>query len=917
MAKEAFNKALNAVGSGKRFPVISLVKNDPAMAALVSKLITPVIKPQYDNAGSREFEQPNLGLFKTLSDHKSQDIADGQTVMQTLPDMELSAQILVASILSPKDMMTTELTYSVNEGLMAPDISAAMISATKTYFEQDYKIKPLLPKMLRDILFETGSYAVAVIPENSVDEIINGQSKITLESLRETINSDGSIKSLGILGPINKTEPNVERRFGGLSLESFNKFISNKNVDGRITLEGSFNGKPVETFLTVTDNPNLLKIPRINQKIRESRIVEAIGSRAMEALGTRLSDREMTGKIFKEKQFGFKPISSLKTQEQLNRATIGNPLVLHLPSESVIPVHVPGCIEEQVGFFVLIDADGNPVSRNEDIDHYSQLSSRLNSNGSFPSAMLSKVKSMMSGFDMNNSNHLDYGARAYGAMVEQDLLARLRNGVYGNGVALAKREEVYRIMFARALAKQHTQLLFIPIELMSYMAFRYNSNGIGKSLLDDMKILNSLRSMLLFSNVMASIKNSIGRTNVKLKLDENDPNPQKTIEIAMHEIIRSRQQAFPLGMNSPTDLVDWLQRSGYEFSFEGHPGLPDINIDFTEKNSSYAKPDTELEDNLRKRAIMSTGLNPETVDASFNTEFATSVVQNNIMLSKRVIQIQEVFTPQLSGHMRKCMLNSEGLINELRSILENNFDKLKLDSLDKDSDETELKTDDEKSKRLIISKFLHEYIMSFEVTLPKPNSVTLENQVTALETYTKALDATLEAWVSEKFFTSDIGGDIANQVATVKEVLKAYYLRQWMAENGVMTELSNLTTTGPDGEPLVDIYKMQAEHISALSLSLTKFMAILQPTKDASNDVTSNFTEGSGGSSMDTSSSDDSGEDDGFGGDDFGMDDEDAEADTEETPETEEAPEEEKKDESLNSGLDEEEKKEEKDENVK
>lgn len=889
MAEDSFKKAIQAANSGQRFPVMSLVRNDPGMAAMLSKLVTDRETPRYDNAGNREPVLPNMGLFKTTSERTAQGIADAKTVMQILPDMELAASILVSSILSPKDMMTTELTYSIGEGLIAPDVSAAMIAKTKSYFEQVYKIDELLPDILRDVLFNTGSYAAAIIPENSIDEVINNNNRIGLEQLADAFNHDGSLKSLGLLGPVIKSHPTPMKSNVGLSMEAMNSYVPDTKVDGTITLESAFQLK-VETFTSVTDNINLLKIPRINQKIREQRIINSIRSKALESFSPlasvatgsanrKLNDREITNILYKERQFSYKPITSLKTQEQLNRHTVGNPLVMHLPSESVIPVYVPGSPEVQVGFFVLIDEHGNPVSRAQNVDYYNELSNRLNSNGSFPSAMLNKVRGMMEGFDYRNKESIDFTARAYGTMIEQDLLARLRNGIYGNGVALAKKEEVYRIMLARALAKQHTQLLFVPVELMTYFAFRFNEDGIGKSLMDDMKILNSLRSMLTFANVMASLRNSIGRTNVNVKLDETDPNPQKSIEIAMHEIMRSRQQYFPLGMNSPTDITDWLQRAGFEFTWEGHAGLPDVKIDFNEKNSNYVKPDSDLEESLRKRAIMAVGLSPETVDATFQAEFATSVVTNNILLSKRVMQIQGQFTPLLSEHLRKWMMNSENLVKELREILENNFDKLKPTQNETDDakkkvvviDQSTGEENPELLKGQIVNQFLNEFIMSFEVSLPAPNSATLENQLAALETYTKALDQTLDAYLSDRFFTSDVGGDVANQVSTIKEVLKAYFVRQWLAENGVMTELSNLTNVDQDGKPAVDVWDIQQSHLENLTKTLTKFMFGLNKIKEASNTIMDSIGGAGEAPASSSSDSDTSGGDDlGGGTDDFG-----------------------------------------------
>lgn len=151
---------------------------------------------------------------------------------------------------------------------------------------------------------------------------------------------------------------------------------------------------------------------------------------------------------------------------------------------------------------------------------------------------------------------------------------------------------------------------------MTYFAFRFNENGIGESLLDEIRILNGLRTTLLFSNVMAGVRNSIARTDVKIKLDEEDPNPEKTMETIMNETARLRSNQMPVGISSPYDVLDFIARAGFNFVVEGHPGYPDVNIDFGEKNTSYATPDTDLEDNLRKRALMKVGTPPELIDTA-------------------------------------------------------------------------------------------------------------------------------------------------------------------------------------------------------------------------------------------------------------------------------------------------------------
>ena len=940
--KNVFEKAIQLANSDTKVKATSLVRENPAVAAVMSKMITPKETPHYNHEGRRSILTPDVSRFRHTGEITAQAVTDGRTVLKLLPDLELAKNILISSILSPKDMMSNELGFKVRDGLMAPEISAMMINKVSEHFDQVHKIKPLMTKMLEDALFDTGSYGLAVIPENSIDDIINNHEHITMESFKHSsINSNGSLKSIGLLGDASYQES--ERR-GGIAVESLiDKGVRN-SVDGRMNLASyTINAdipkpyvssedekaakdtppkgeKDFDPFITVIDNIDALKIPVIASRIREDKVKNMLGkmtSPAMENFynGSKralhgkdaLTDRQLSGLIYKDKQYKYRAFNALKTPEQLSRRSVGNPLVMHIPSEAIIPVFVPGSPEQQVGFFVLIDNDGNPINKANNIDYYQQLSSRMNTNGNFPSAMLTKVRTMMEGFNYNNHNHLDYSIKAYADMIEQDLLMRLRNGAYSNGVSLARNEEIYRVMFARSLAKQHTQLLFIPIELMTYVAFQYNENGIGVSILESMKIINSLRSMVMFANTMGAIKNSIGRTSMKIKLDEEDPDPMKTIEQSSNEIIRSRQQAFPLGVNSPVDQVDFLQRSGYEITHEGHPGMPDISIEFGEHTSNYAKVDTELEDNLRKRSIQATGLPPEVVDAGFNSEFAVSIVTQNILLSKRVLQKQEEFLPFVTAHARKYIVNSEHLLNALAEILENNFDKLKNEKIDHSIPSTalyevapnEVKTTEEGSQDVLINQILNDFIMNLEATLPQPNTVTLENQNAALESFVKVLDAAIDAYINTEMFTNDFVGNVANDITVVKAALRAYYIRQWMTENGVLPELAKITAVDENGEPILNIFKIQEEHIRSLVKSTASMMAGLHGTKEASDKVMGDL--GAGEESSTPTSSDNGfgggagGDNFGFGGGDegggFGSDETPAFGEpSEETPEGEESP---------------------------
>ena len=895
MSKNTILKTIELANTGKQYPVLDVVRSNPELAATISKLISPAQPAQYNNKGERTIATPNTYQFRNISWKTARNAADAKTTMQMLPDMELSAQILVSSILSPKDMMTTELIFQAPEDVVPAQISNELLTHIRTHFEQVYKIKPMLGKILRDVLFERGSYIAAVIPENSLDELINRHTAVTLESVSDLVDSKGKIRPLGILGP-NQVKEETNDPEPAISMEDFKAFdvrAVRPTIDGQVQMHLTPNSTATTAnpYLLVTDNPDVLKLPKLKTKLTNQRISSLVGGLnplqrsvqhnavlAMEAarhrqgVGTRekrLTERELGSVLYKDTSRTHQEIALVKTQEQVTRRPVALPLIMELPPEAVIPVHVPGQEDKHIGYFILLDMNGHPINSNSDKDYYNELSDRMNSNSSssFPGQLTSRIQSMYTGFDCSNREHLDYSARVYADMVEQDLMARLRNGVYTNGVSLGRNEEVYRIMLARTLAKQQTQLLFMPVELVTYFAFRFNADGIGKSLMEDMKVLNSLRSIMMFSNVMAGVRNSVGQTNVKIKLDERDPDPTKTIDMTISEIIRARQQSFPLGTNSPVDLVNWLQRAGYNFTFEGHPDIPDVGIDFSESNTNYPKPDAELEENLRKRSILATGLNPETVDNGFNGEFATSVVANNILLSRRVMQIQEQFTPLLTDHLRKVAMASPDLIDSMRQTIANGYEKIKLDEEIK----KEIVGGQVDEKAAIVEYILLEFLRGIEVELPKPNTVTLENQSTAFESYVKMLDQLLDAWISDSIITTEVAGNVGENVATIRNIVRAYYIRKWQAENGVMPELSEITATDEDGEPSVNFWESHQNHVKSLVKSMGKLMVELEPVKQASDTILAAKTniEGGGGAQDESSFGSDTGG--GGGDDDFGL----------------------------------------------
>lgn len=876
-------KTIASRTGGQNFPALNIARRRPEIAATVSKLIPGRLPVQYDRRGNQDVLPPDINAFRQIGNLKTQDIIDNKLTMQMLPDLDVAAQILISMILSPKDMTTLEVNYQIGEDLLPSEVSAAIIQELSEYFDKSYKIKEKLPRQLRDILYDTGSYPVAVIPENAIDEVINGLRKISNESLDTLIDKQsGYLQGMDILGPSQLNSPTVKTPGLKYSPESFagSRRASTKQVvNAEMRLENDF-PEGLDTYVSVTDNIFALKLPLLHQRQREERIRDAITPvnrfgleevsiveppktddnphSVIKEMTDELNDREVRSLFYKGRNFQHSPIIALKTQNQLNRYTVGEPLIMHIPSESVIPVHVPGRPEEKIGMFIILDAEGYPLSQASSPDEFRRMQMRMSSTTSFASSMLNKVQQQQQGFDFGQPKHFDYCAAAYGDFIERDLTARLRNGMYENGVALARNTEIYRIMLARSLQEQNTQLLFIPIEFANYMAFDYDEDGLGKSLLDDTRIINSMRVMTQMADTMAAIRNSIGRTDVQVKLDEDDPDPAKSRETIIHEIARSRVSSFPLGANTISDMVDGIMRAGIEIHVTGHPGLPDYDVTFTEKSTNFPKVDQDLRDNLRKQSIMGAGVTPEMVDSAFQPEFATIFTENNVIMAKRATIIQEIFMSQVSQLLRCIVVSSGNVYRQIGTILMDNFDSIKkhikgrddliqkgfikadlINYADLRQQQKEKKkieyTDDmlDKSKSLIIEKLISEMINTFEAFLPKPTSVSLDRQMESYTKYKTAVEEMLNAYFDQSSLTDQMVGDASNQVDTLKAAVRDYFLRNYMSENGILPEISRLTSiAGNDNEVAKAFLEATKHHTENVSQIVIDFYKNLQKTKE-------------------------------------------------------------------------------------
>lgn len=758
--------------------------------------------------GEREYDIDQAAFMSTVED-TALSISEAYNQVDALSNLGLTIDVIISSVLSPNDMTSTELIYT-NKSKLFGDLSPVLTQYIEDYFDNEYQIKDKIEPWLRKSLMMEGATPLVVIPESTIDDAINSNDYITQESLSSDFDKDGAPINMGHLRTPRYIK-NAGKSNAGVSNFSFESF----SVDSDTSYEGKIGAKvPAalkwDTHASVTDNPNVLKIPHINKKIRADRMAKVYNKNTFGFESLKRKSMQNTDP-YRERTFHNRPVVTLRTLADLDKDTVGHPVVFEFPTEAVIPIYSPADPSEHVCYFVAVDSNGNPVRISQNSDHYRSVQRNFNNavNGSAASSLMATATTMGMNIDEAELKGADSMARIYSQVIEHDLRERLDSGgFHGSDLKLGKANELYRLMFVRALAQMDTQLVFIPKELMTYIAFDYKTNGVGRSLLDKTKVLGSLRMVEMMTSAIANTKSSIDHRVVNIQVDGDDPDPMKRVQQFLHEFQRATRASFPMGVNSFSDISDYLQKAGTQVKVTGHEGMPDMSMEVNNQRMDYNHPDETYREKLDKDHIMALGAPPESVRSAEDIEFAANIISGNAYFAKISRNRQEVFSPQVSDHIRKYTINSRPLITGLTKIISENRDKLTI-------------TDNRYSD----AAFAEVFANNIEVSLPKPDMAQNAQQLEAFEKYVQILEVALPAFVSEELFSDiNLGEKIGPAMDHIVSILKSYFMRRWLTDNNVLPELFDLINVTLDESDKFEFLLDHTKRLDEIAPAVRKYM---------------------------------------------------------------------------------------------
>lgn len=817
----------------KRDPVPdnNILKRSNSAVAVATKLVE-------STRSASQKRMPDFSALRTLIDKNTQSQTDAKNVLEVNPELELAGKILTSCIISPNDLTSTELFWSTEDIVGDSELTNKLIEHLKKFFRDEYKLEDKISDWIYKALFTEGSFPICVIPESSLDDLINGPThnpmNFSFESASVDLDKmllDRKKKHLeGLASSANKLNSSLE------SAIPISKKTSNSSLgDIRITCDisklkiGNFNRMKRE-FETSK---------HINSSFEDDRQI-SYGNKEKQR---KISKSELAGMFHARRTHGKSQYVRLKTNHDTSRANIGHPLHMYLPPESVAPVVNPGEPENPVGFLVLLDENKNPISRSRGSNYFDQMRNHHNEH----SKTITSVHSQMFGKDIATEEitqrTVDELYTAFSKNVESTTIGKLRDGLYDSSIELGDTNDFYRIMFTRTLENANTEILYIPNQLMTYLTYNQNEYGVGVSLLEKNKMLSSLKSVVVFSNAMANMNNAIPRKEYKINFDPTDENPDKTMEQIMTNIGTGLSNGYVFSDTNPMSIINSMLMSAIQISVEGHPEYNDTTVETNEVRTERSLVDRDYETSVSERLIQGLTLPPELVNSASTVDFALEAANRNLMFSKTVKGYQKISNEGITDSVQKYTINSGKLTSELLTII-SEHKVVKESEVVKDFEEstgrTETKAEQaeaEKETNTVMDVFLT-FMDKLRVNLPSPEETKVSNQIQLFETYSSGIENTVDKLLTDDRITLILGEESRDYSNSIREMASGYLIRQYMSKNNVFPELMELINVS-DTDILKDI-EHQYTNQSGLEKALFEFVkqtAARNKTPEESNDT--------------------------------------------------------------------------------
>lgn len=327
----------------------------------------------------------------------------------------------------------------------------------------------------------------------------------------------------------------------------------------------------------------------------------------------------------------------------------GHPTLIELPAEAVMPIIVPGAPSEHLGYFILLDEHGMPLTIEQSGMADNSTSCACGGPDAAYEAMFGTNCCHSSYFNKENQQS-SVGSLIFSELLDKYIRARMQGIINKDDVSIDRFKALSTILFYRVLEAKHSTIVFVPPVLLHYFAFEYDKNdGTGVSKTSEIQFLLSLRTTLMMANVVAMVNDAVEHKKVEFGVDDKNANIEGIMDVMANIFIDKNKLN---GSIDPSEILRDIYSNSVTIVPKTVPGLSDLTVDVQSGGGQSAKVEDGLFEQLTNLLVSHLDVPPAALNQLAEPEFARSLVTYNLFFAKKIRRYQRIWCEHITSFIR-------------------------------------------------------------------------------------------------------------------------------------------------------------------------------------------------------------------------------------------------------------------------
>lgn len=689
-----------------------------------------------------------IEVFRPIHEKVGTFLKDMEMLEELAPEINQAKAIRTSTILSPNDLQSTALQITIDN---IPGIDSTTLNTISQYLTEFFNVtmglEDKLDEWVKRGLYEVGSVPILTMPIGIVSTLRN--TNIVGYTPEGAITNTNSVESfhVGIDTPQYVDQYYTDTTMNKLWNDTFLSKSTSKYVPGTESytqiLNKSITAKEIYSKLKITypEEYNTIELTEELEKAIES-IKAVITKELNEGDLLRITENPEIIKFSQER----KKLNKAKIDELYRKHESGTTITyipeyfinletvdpdntyispygfyMVLPSESVIPIVNKHDPTTHLGYFVLIDNDGTPLTYHE----MDMVGDVINTN----TGLIQSAHNALFGsgkFQFNNTLSDRMKRNIFNVVLDNIISKRLKD-MTDTECHIKDINSLSTVMFQRLLEHKRTGLVYVPTRYLTYLCFDYNNDGTGRSILSKIQFILALRTTFIVASIMAMANDAISHTNINITFDEKITNYEQILDIIKNQFIEKRRMRLSI---DPTDITRDIARNAITITPKNMAGIQGFELEPVTSSGQSVKADTDLLAALDTMLVTALGVPYAALNQLSETEYARSVVTNNLFFSKQILKDQKCLCTHLSNFCKRILMFSPKLQEDLAKIINDATSSIN----------TTVKDPKSTHKEVNASTIIQKIINNIKVILPTPTLAPDKAQFNEFTEYVRIID---------------------------------------------------------------------------------------------------------------------------------------------------------------------------------